>query len=505
MPFSLFEQQPQIRRETDKNYVINFYHTKKFDNDHILITVDHGSWIVLNKEEFDLLRFNRLNESPYLKSILEEKGIILTQKSKNFILTATKNKYHHTWRGTTLHILVPTLRCNQKCIYCHAKSKNPSSKKYDMTKETARKVVDFIFQSPSQVITIEYQGGESFLNFEIVKYIQQYALEVNKKRNKNIRFVIVTNFTSMTKEKKRYIIDNNIDICTSVDGPKELHNYNRPMYGGGNSYDKVVEVIEEFQKEGKGMGALPTITKKSLEYPEEIVDEYILRGFNSIMSRNLSHMGSAKELWDKLGYTAEEYIDFFKKQIDYIIKINKKGVKFMDVKSRFILQRILSIEPRIFTCFGSPCGAIFGQIAYDQDGNIFTCDEARSDEKFIMGNVHTHTYKDLIKNSGSKIVDHTSCLSLNCDNCVWHPYCGTCMVWAHGSQGNAVSKLAMDYECKIRSAQTEYLFKKLIFDKEARKILMNWAFPKKYPPPYKEKKLLTKQEREAFIKSLKEE
>ena len=506
MAFTMFDEKATSAKKnvSQDDYVVNFYHSKKYDDEHILITVDHGSWVVLNQEEFDLLRFNKLKENFELKKLLEEKAIILTTNNKDKLLRATKNKYHHTWRGTSLHILVPTLRCNHKCIYCHAKSKDPNSKGNDMTEEIATKVVDFIFQSPSPAITIEYQGGEALLNFEIIKFIHKYALEKNKTFRKEIRFVIVTNFTIMDEEKKRFFIDNNIDLCTSLDGPKELHDYNRRFYGSKkSSYDVVTKTIEDLQKEGKGMGLLPTITKKSLEYPEEIIDEYLLRGFNSIMSRNLNCMGFAKSLWDKLGYDADAYIDFFKKQLNYMIKINKRGVKFLDFKAKFILQRLISIEQRTFTCFGSPCGAVVGQIAYDEHGNIYTCDEARSDETFILGNVATHSYEEIIKGPGKKIIDHTSCLSLNCDNCVWHPYCGTCMVWAQGSQGNAISKLAEDYECKIRGALVEHLFEKLIFDKEARKILMHWAFPKKYHFPYKEVKLKTKEERQNFIKNLK--
>ena len=199
MALTIFNQESG-RTISNNDYVVNYYHTHKYDNEHILVTVNHGGWVVLDKREFDLLRFNRLNEDKQLKSLLEEKGLILTSNNKNFILKATKNKYHHTNRGTSLHILVPTLRCNLKCIYCHAKSVSPDKKGHDMTIETAKKTVDFIFQTTSSVITIEYQGGEPTLNMEIVKYIREYAEEINKIHKKEIRFVIVTNFTTLTPE-----------------------------------------------------------------------------------------------------------------------------------------------------------------------------------------------------------------------------------------------------------------------------------------------------------------
>jgi len=499
MALTIFNQTPNANL-SNTDYIVNYYHFKKFDSEHILVTVNHGSWVVLDKREFDLLRFERLNEDKHLKALLEEKGIIMTKKNKELIFNAMKNKYQHTHRGTSLHIFVPTLRCNLKCVYCHAKSVEQTKKGYDMDEETAKKMVDFMFQSPSRGITIEYQGGEPSLNMPIIKFVREYAEELNKKARKDVRFVIVTNFTTLTVEMLNYFKDKNIDLCTSLDGPKEVHDFNRKYVANNEStYDKVVESIKLCRRKGIDIGCLPTITKKSLDYPKEIVDEYIKRGFTSLMSRNLNYMGNAKKVWAKLGYTAKEYLDFFKKQMDYIIEINKKGVLFSDIKVKFILQRMLSTEPRTFTCFGAPCGAVIGQIAYDQDGNIFTCDEARSEDLFKIGNVKTHTYKEIMEQTGCKIVDFTSGMSNLCDNCVWQPYCGTCMVAVYGAQKNVISKLAFDHECEIRKGQQEYLMKKIIFDKDARAIFQHWAFPNKFPFPFKEKKLTDANERERFI------
>lgn len=499
MALTLFNEKPKFKSKND-DYVVNFYHTKKYDEDHFLITVNHGSWAVLDRREFDLLRFNRLNEDKHLKALLEEKGVILTPKSKRFILNSTKNKLDHTQRGASLHIVVPTLRCNQKCTYCHAKSKTPDQKGFDMTEETARKVTEFIFQSPSSVITIEFQGGEPTLNMDAIKTIRKYSEKLADKYNKEVKFVIVTNFTNLDDDKIKYFIDNQIDICTSLDGPKELHDKNRKFVGEpGSTYEEVIETMKKLRKKGLGIGSLPTITKESLKYPKQIVDEYIKQGFDSLMSRNLNYMGFAKNLWKKVGYTAEEYLDFFREQMDYILEINKKGVPFTDMKLKFILQRMLSTNPRTFTCFGAPCGAVIGQIAYDQEGNIFTCDEARSDDLFKIGNVHHKSYKEVVKESGCKVVDLTSGLSSMCDECVWQPYCGTCMVAVNGAQGNVVAKQAFDHECKIRMGQCDYIMKKIIYDKDARAIFQHWAFPNKFPFPFKEKEFKDKNEKEQFI------
>lgn len=475
MAFSLFEEvsMPTVAEEYD----LNSYLFHKFDDEHILITVDHGGWVVLNKKEFNLLRYNKINEDSSLKNLLEEKGIIITKRNREKILNGIRDKYEHTCRGTNLHIIVPTLRCNHRCVYCHAKSRGPDEKEYDMDEETAKATVDFIFQTAARAITIEFQGGEPLLNFPIIKFIHKYSQEINRKHKKVIKYIIVTNLTAMTPEIKQYLIKNKIAICTSLDGPKELHDKNRCYLCGKSSYDEVVKKIKELRKDF-GFSALPTITKESLKYPKEIINEYVKLGFNGIMSRNLNYAGFAKEMWQKIGYSAEEFLEFWKKSFDYVLELNRKGVYFSDSKIVSILQRILSNRQRDFTCFGAPCGAIVGQLSYDYNGDIRTCDEARSFDIFKLGNVKTHSYKDIILEA-KDFIGLTSCVASMCDACVFRPYCGSCVVATWGAQGNVISKLAQDHECKIRGGMLKYIFKKLIFSPEDRKVLLGW-YNKRY-------------------------
>lgn len=57
-------------------------------------------------------------------------------------------------------MVVPTLRCNSSCIYCQVARKNFDDHSCEMSKETARNVINTIFCSPSPNIKIEFQGGE---------------------------------------------------------------------------------------------------------------------------------------------------------------------------------------------------------------------------------------------------------------------------------------------------------------------------------------------------------
>ena len=242
---------------------LNYYRERKFGKKY-LITTDQGSWTFLTKKELQNLKSEKITKK--LNKKLEQAGIMITDKN---IYKAVYNYQQRNFcllSGTSLHIVVPTLRCNMNCIYCHASSVPKNSKGYDMDQKTAKKTVDFIFQSPSKAITIEFQGGEPLLNWKIIKFITNYVIEKNKRQKKELRLTIVTNLIKMNQQKMNFLIKKNIDICTSLDGPKELHDYNR-RYLDGSSYDMAIKWIKKINNEykrkniNKRVSALVTLTK----------------------------------------------------------------------------------------------------------------------------------------------------------------------------------------------------------------------------------------------------
>ncbi|MEM5793014.1 MAG: His-Xaa-Ser system radical SAM maturase HxsB [Candidatus Aenigmatarchaeota archaeon] len=460
-----------------EDFKINNFSFKKFDDNHVLVTTIHGGWIVLDKREFDLLRFGKLQEDPILFKKLEKEGIILTGNNEQNVVNAFKSRQSFLFSSVNLHIISPTLRCNQRCVYCHAKSKPLDSHGFDMDEETAKATVDFIFQAPVNSMSIEFQGGEPLVNFPIVEYIIEYSKELAKKKKKFVRFIMVTNLTLMDHDILKYLIENKVSLCTSLDGPEKVHNKNRKYFGGSGTYKDVVHWIDVIKKEYKyPLEALPTTTKFSLKYPKEIVDEYVERGFRLIRMRSLNNAGMAHELWKKIGYTPEEYVEFWKNALEHTIELYNKGVNIKENMSVLVTRKFLTRNYPNYTCWGNPCGAALSQCAYDYEGNIYACDEARSFDVFRIGNVKESNYKDVfLSDIVGKIVSASSGLLNGCEGCVWHPFCGFCMVCTFGQQGNIIGNMGIDNECKIRKSILEHILRKIVFSEKDRGILINWA------------------------------
>jgi His-Xaa-Ser system radical SAM maturase HxsB len=446
----------------EEQHVLNHYRSRKLGEGY-LVTNDYGTWVYLSEREHKDLKSN--NVSGALYSTLKDKGLAVNNKNIKDIIYDYRRKSGFLFQGTSLHIIVPTLRCNLKCIYCHAKAKPINSGGFDMTEETAKKAVDFIFQSPSKAITIEFQGGEPLLRFDIVKYVVDYAKELNKACGKDLQFSAVTNLTTMTEEIIDYFKQQGVGICTSIDGPEIVHNKNR------QEYEKVVgwakKILESYT-----LNAMLLTTKYTLQYPKEIVDQYFELGLPRMWIKPANRLAFADDNWDEIGFTAEEYLDFWKQAMDYIVEKNKER-KFVENYARILLLKILTKDGINFTDLQSPCGAAIGQLAYNYDGSIFTCDEGRLFEVFRLGTVD-NKYSDIVTSNGAC---STVRASINdnpvCEVCAYKPYCGLCPVCSYAETGNVISSLP-NRRCRILIGMFDYIFEKLLNDEGHRKVFLSW-------------------------------
>ncbi len=134
-----------------------------------------------------------------------------------------------------------------------------------MSPETARLALESAFRSPSQNIKIEFQGGEPLLNFERIEETVKRAETVNLDHGKNLAFVIATNLALLDDRVLDFCGRHDVYISTSLDGPADLHNKNRPR-PGKNSWELATAGIQRV-RETLGVdrvSALMTTTRSSL-------------------------------------------------------------------------------------------------------------------------------------------------------------------------------------------------------------------------------------------------
>jgi len=426
-----------------KNYVSNYYRYTLYDKNKelYLVTVDDGAFIFLNKSAFLQLKKGKIVDEEIYSKLLN-KGIIINSSNFDNVVEKTKKRYSFLDNGTSLHIVIPTSRCNLKCRYCFAEPQeiNASKDKYDMTPQIAKKTVDFIFKSPSEAVTIEFTGGEPLARFDILQIMCNYAKELNKERKKDLCLTVVTNLNLMTDEIAKWLIENDVTICTSFDGPEELHNKMRVIEGANGkkigTYQSVVGWIKKinllYEEKGidRRVNALMTITKHSFKYYREIIDEYVKLGIKIVDIRSLMFVGRALyESSKSYYYSQEEFFDFYKKSLEYIEELKKKGVDIEDRMKEEYEIKVLEQRPTYHIDYESPAGAAIGSLTYYSDGKIYAAHEALGQEEFLLGNINMK-WSEIFKNKNTSFVVLSSMIESNviCDRCVYKPYCGTSSV-----------------------------------------------------------------------------
>jgi len=483
---------PQIKINPQK---VAFFRFKKLKNNKFLLTNDCGEFIILKEKEFKNFLKGEINETDPVYPILQEQGLIRDQINFPDLISKYQKKNLFLWQGPSLHIVVLTLRCGHKCIYCQASSRELGEKNLDLDIEKAKKAVDIIFKSPSKKIAIEFQGGEPLYNWSVLKFIVQYAREKNNIEKKDLELRLVTNFTQMDNKKLDFLVKNEVTLCTSLDGPEKLHNQNR-IWPNGNSYRQTIKWLKVAQKVYKKKlenkfrpGAVVTVSRFSLKYPKEIVNEYLKQKIEALFVRPATPLGMAKERWANIGFSAQEYLKFYTKLLDYVIEYNLKNPKtrFHENFAKIVLAKILTEYDPNYLELRSPCGAGIGQLLYNYDGKVYTCDEGRmvGEDTFCLGDVKKNNYNDIISHHTVKNLCLASCLDgLVCDSCVYKPYCGVCPIYNYATYSNIFGQMPINERCKIHKGILDFIFER-IQNKKIEKVFIKWA---NFTLPFENKK-----------------
>lgn len=459
-----------------KNY-FNYTQVK----DKYLLTNDLGRYMFLTKNELLRLIMDRLDPEEELTLRLKEQYFLYEGSDYDFVEEAGaefREYRRNLFQGAALHIFVLTKQCNQQCVYCQASTDLDQHAR--MSFETAERAVDIALQAPAHFLTFEFQGGEPLMHFETLKHIVEYT--ERQETDKEIDFSMVSNLLLLDEEKLKFLMKHGVSICTSLDGDEDLHNRNRP-YLSRNAFKILEKRLSELRTYGASVSAIQTTTRYSFEKYKELIDQYLAFDLEQIFLRPLTPLGYAKDNWNQIGYSAEEFLGFYRKSFEYILEKNRNGQFLSEGHARIFLSKIFNHDAGNYMELRSPCGGATGQMAYYYNGKVYSCDEARmlaemGDDSFCLGNVYENSYNDLIATPTCKILASASCLEglTDCCNCVFHPYCGTCPVISYARYHTVYPSMEHEYRCSIYKGIQEVLFEKLYEnDEKTIQILKSWC------------------------------
>ena len=455
----------------------------------VLLTNDAGEYAWLSEEAYRSLTEGSLSADDPQLIPLQKAHLIESPGGESAIMNKLRRRSAYLWQGPSLHILILTLRCDQACVYCHASRRSDKARGVDMSEDTANRALDVIFQSPSPDLTIEFQGGEPSLHFDLLRHVVEEAYRRADQQQRKVRFSLVSNLGQLKQDQMDFLVEAGVLVCTSLDGPADLHDANRP-WKMGSSHAATLAKMKAFESAYQTRGldpelatinALVTVSRASLAQPEAIIDQYVDLGHKVLHLRPLNPFGMGARVFAQHGYDAEAFLDFYGRAFAHLLTLNRQGVEIMEKTASLFLTRILTDRDPNYMDLRSPCGAGIGQMAYHFDGRVYTCDEGRmlgtmGDDMFCMGNVHEHDYAQLIRHKAVRSACVSSCLEClpGCSDCAYAPYCGVCPVYNYATEGDLVARSPSNDRCKIQMGILDMLFLALE-DKETLDLLSRWT------------------------------
>jgi uncharacterized protein len=458
--------------KNQKQHILPFQFSR-FDGDDYLLVNESGEYIFLNSDIFHKFIQGELTSDSTSYYELKSKHFLNTQhlpETLEMVSAKYRTRKIFISNFTSLHMMVITLKCSNKCSYCQVSAEGDDAKGFDMSPEVARRVVDYIFKSPSPSIKLEFQGGEPTLNWETLKETVFYAKKVNQKYQKHLDFVVCTNLVTVDTQQLMFFKEHGIHISTSLDGPRDLHDKSRVLRSGGGTYDTVINNLQKaFDILPYGhVNALMTTTVDNIGHMEEVVTEYVRLGFNGIFIRPLNPYGLAAMHAENLGYPVEHFVDNFEKALHSIVQLNLNGTRFVEFYTNLLLTRILTPFSTGFVDLQSPSGAGIAGAIYDHNGDVFPADEARmlarmGDRRFCMGNVFKESYESIFGGDLLREIVSKSCVEVMpyCSTCVYRTYCGSDPVRNYRETGDLIGKRPDNDFCKKNKLIFNMLFKKL--------------------------------------------
>ncbi len=345
-------------------------------------------------------------------------------------------------------MLIPTLGCPSNCGYCWSSEEGSPI----MPIETINEVVEWLKDSRHERITFTFHGGEPLLAGADF-YRQALPLLSEGLRHMNPEFALQTNLWRMTPELAEILAEYNVPIGSSIDGPKELNDFQR----GNGYFDKCMRGYEIARAHGLNVRFICTFTSHSVEYKEDIFNFFLQHGFDLKLHPALPSLRDRNP--EKWALAPEKYGEL----LVYLLDQSLEHLGEIEV------MNINDLCRGVFTRRGNVCtfvDCMGSTFAVGPDGSIYPCYRFVGMPEYVMGNVYDRPdLEDLARSDAWNLMHRfKEYVDQACSGCAHINYCrGGCPYNAIAPTGGEIH--GVDPHCvayrRIFDEITERLNKEL--------------------------------------------
>lgn len=298
--------------------------------------------------------------------------------------------------------LMLTQDCNLACKYCYGgESGGFNSKGSKMTFETAKSAINYLLatSSNSNIYRILFFGGEPLLNFEVMQNTVSYCEEITAKTGKKFTYGLTTNATLLNDSIISFIEAKKICITISLDGDKNVHDYNRCFPNKKGSYDIIINNINKLNHKSIPFNIRATLTRNFFDQYDNIYDHLSSFGAKGV---HISQVSIYEGINDQVmgNYSGENSLYYD----EYYDKPESIKAKFME----HLMYSIKSASKRrVF------CGLMKGCTAVTSTGDFYPGHRFVGMEGYKFGNLIDGISKSVMMN----IFDGIDNATKRCEEC----------------------------------------------------------------------------------------
>jgi uncharacterized protein len=336
-------------------------------------------------------------------------------------------------------ILNVTERCNLRCKYCvysgtYYYERNHSMR--SMSWAVAKKAIDYFYLHSQALkkVVISFYGGEPLLNFNLIKRSIEYV-----KKSTNWPAVIFhtdTNGTSvLTEVIMRFLIDNDVALQVSIDGPSEEHDRYRVFKNGKGSFNLIAKNLQRLRAMNKNYYQRRVSFAATITPPYNLLEIYKFFSSNELVANNTLLVNFVnpqdtyffKIFWEQVKKSQySKHMKFFRKQ--YIdLRVNSANESVHQFLSALFDRPIIRIHRRELKPMGTDfppngiCVPGVRRLFVDVEGNFYPCE--RVGAAFRIGNVNTGIERRKVQSVIKKYIKEST---EDCIKCWAVRLCGLC-------------------------------------------------------------------------------
>ena len=388
-------------------------------------TIHHGEdELEKLQEKIDSIEYNPLFES---NSLSQKKG----EKLENLILNVTES-------------------CNLSCSYCIFSGNYENERlenNSNMSMETAKKAIDLFIPKSKDPALISFYGGEPMKNMSLVKEVINYTR--NNFPQKNVAFSMASNFCEADKHI-RDIINSEIYVAISLDGPREIHDKYRKFKNGKPTYDKIIENLKKFEDFSPGYSSNHFSYNITYNDVNDILDIVAFFQKNEeLMGARISGL-EPKGL--KVSLKPVDNSVVFNLSLDYLEKIlSEKDPRilrgFFDQKLRNIASRSREIMPEQLKLNGC-CYPGNRKLFVNTNGDFYMCE--RFGDRVPIGDINKGMIQDHINKSIEKFL---YIRNANCTKDCWAQRICTPCIQSSKDTKEDISEYGLSQTCDSAKSQ----------------------------------------------------